>query len=83
MKPAEVPLPLEQLLWKGRPAFPYPCRARYLLTDLRLVRIEGDRVAEVALYDIGDIRCAESRLGGLIGVSTITVHPRRGEAPSR
>jgi len=74
--PVEVPLPWEQVLWSGRPAFPWN-RARYLLTDLRLVRAWGDRVVEVALYDIGDIRRTESRVERLIGASTVTVHSRR------
>lgn len=80
MAPVEVPLPWEQLLWSGRPAFLWH-RARYLLTDLRLARVEGDRVVEVALYDIGDIRRTESRVERLIGASTITVHSRRAGSP--
>ena len=74
----DVPLPWERLLWSGHPAFLSAGRTRYLLTDLRLVRVAGDRVREMALYDIGDVRCAESRVDRVLGTSTLTVHSRRG-----
>lgn len=71
------PAPWERLLWRGRPAWPGLARTRYVLTDLRLVRLDGDRLAEVALYDIGDVRLGRSRLDRWTGTSTITVESRR------
>ena len=68
-------------MWSGRPRFPYAGRARYLLTDLRLVCVEGDRIAEVALYDISDVRVTESRIDRWLHTSTIAVHSRRPGPP--
>lgn len=65
------------MLWSGRPAFPGVARARFFLTDLRLVGADGDRTVEMALYDIGEVRTTRSRLDRLIGTATITVHSRR------
>jgi hypothetical protein len=73
----DIPLPWERLLWSGRPGFPHRTRARYVLTDFRLVSILGDRIDEVALHDIAEVQRTESRLDRLIGTSTIVVQPRR------
>jgi hypothetical protein len=56
-------------------------RARYLLTDLRLVRVvrsgnSGD-ADEILLDDIADIRQTYSRLDRLLGTSTLVVQSRR------
>ena len=72
-----VPLPWERLLWSGRARFPHASRARYILTDFRLVRIDGHEIVEIALHDIGDVHRNESRLDRLSGTSTITVQSRR------
>lgn len=70
--------PWERLLWSGRPAFPHPPRARYLLTDLRLVRVvrAGD-ADEILLDEIADIRQTYSRLDRLLGTSTLVVQSKR------
>ena len=81
-----IPLPWERLLWSGRP---WHLRRRlggerFLLTDLRLVRVirRGlDSVDELALDDIGDIQRTESRLDRLLGTSTLVVHHARRDYP--
>ena len=75
----DIALPWERLLWSGRPAFPWPPRERYILTDFRLVRVAGAQIEELLLRDIGEIHQTESN--GLIGLSTIVVHPRAGRRP--
>jgi hypothetical protein len=72
----EVPLPWERLLWSGRARFPRAPRARYLLTDFRIVRLDRDHVVEIGLHDIGDVHRSESRLDRLTGTSTLTIHSR-------
>jgi hypothetical protein len=72
----EVPLPWERLLWSGRARFPRAPRARYLLTDFRIVRIDGDQVAEIGLHDIAEVHRSQSRLDRLTGTSTLTIHSR-------
>jgi hypothetical protein len=82
----EIPLPWERLLWSSRP---WHLRRRlggerYLLTDVRLVRIAGrglDSVDELAFDDIGDVHRTESRFDRLFGTSTVVVHPRRDFPP--
>jgi hypothetical protein len=74
----QVPLPWERLLWSGRSAFPHGPRARYLLTDLRLVRsVYSSDADEILLDDIADIRQTHSRLDRLLGTSTLVVQSRR------
>lgn len=73
----EVPLTWERLLWSGHPVFPHARGTRYVLTDFRLVRIDGDQAADIALHDIAEIHRSESRLDRLTGTSTITVQSRR------
>jgi hypothetical protein len=77
----EVPLPWERLLWSGRARFPRAPRARYLLTDFRVVRIDGDRVAEIGLHDIAEVQRSQSRLDRLTGTSTLTIHSRSTAEP--
>jgi hypothetical protein len=76
----DVPLPWERLLWSGRPlSFR---RARYALTDFRLVSIGRGSSAEIAIYDIGDVRRVVSPLDRLCGASTIIVRARDPRRPS-
>jgi cytochrome c553 len=72
----DIPLPWERLLWSRRPAFSWLSRERYILTDLRLIRLAGGGVEELLLHDIADITRTESRLDRLVGASTLVVHPR-------
>ena len=80
----QVPLPWERLLWSSRP-WQLSRRAageRYLLTDIRLVRLARGTHDELALEDIGDIRRTETRADRLLGTSTLFVHSRRrADAP--
>jgi hypothetical protein len=69
----DVPLPWERLLWSGRSL--WPRGARYVLTDFRLVHIDGDRADEILLQDIGRVDRHESRPGRRLGVSTVSIHP--------
>lgn len=79
----EVPLPWERLLWRGGPALtarltqPRRTACRYVLTDFRLVSLNGADVDEIVLDDIGEVHRRESALDRAIGVSTIEVHSRR------
>ena len=73
----EVPLPWERLLWSGRSWSVR--RERYVLTDFRLVRLDGVRSVEVALYDIRGIRCTFSATDRALGPATLIVRSRRGE----
>jgi hypothetical protein len=61
--------------------FPHAPRVRYFLTDFRLVCIDGDRLAELALDDISEVQRSQSRLDRLTGTSTITVRSRRPTRP--
>src|SRR4051794_13544611 len=80
--PVEIPLPWERLLWSGRPAFAFSTGERYILTDVRLVRLAGAHIDELLVHDIGDIHHAQSRPGRMLGLSTVTVHSRnRWRAP--
>jgi hypothetical protein len=65
----QIPLPWERLLWSGR-----SWRARYFLTDFRLVRLAGEHAEEVALHEITDVQRSQSRLELLAGTSTLVVH---------
>jgi hypothetical protein len=77
----DVPLPWERLLWSGRPFGSFN-RERYLLTDLRLVRVTQAGADEILLSDISDIQRKESPSGRLLGLSTLHVWGRdRRRAP--
>jgi hypothetical protein len=67
-------MPCERLLWTGRSAI--SPRTRYGLSDLRVVRIDGDEGRELALYDVGRVHLSRSWLQRLLGTSTITIHAR-------
>jgi hypothetical protein len=69
----QVPLPWERLLWSGRSAWRGRRRARYALTDFRVVRIDGDVVRELALHDIADVQRRQARVDRLLGVSTLVI----------
>ena len=87
----EVPLPWERRLWSGRPTFFLPhLRARgerYVLTDVRLVRLVGHvrlgagRADELAVCDIGEVHRTQSPIERLLGVSTIEARPRNARRP--
>jgi hypothetical protein len=77
-------LPWERVLWTGRPLRPLRRLRgeRYVLTDLRLLRIVGATVDELVLHDIGDVQRTESPLDRVVGTSTVAAIPkRRGAAP--
>jgi cytochrome c553 len=65
----------------------WSCRAlwrpgtRYALTDLRLVRIAGDRSDELIVQEIGDVHRRQSWIDHLLGTSTIVVDRRGGRRP--
>ena len=74
----QVPLPWERSLWSAH-AWWTPGR-RYVLTDFRLVVLDGqhsDEVAdEVALSDIREVLRSQSWLDRLAGTSTLTLLSR-------
>lgn len=76
----DVPLPWERLLWSGRPFGGFD-RERYLLTDLRLVRLTRAGADEILLSDIADIQRKESPSGRLLGLSTLLVCGRDRRRP--
>ena len=67
----DVPLPWERLLCTGRSL--WPLDARYAITDFRLVQIGRRGVDEILLQDVHEIRCTQSPIDRLIGVSTLAV----------
>jgi cytochrome c553 len=73
-----VILPWERRLWECRPVLLRTPRVRYLLTDLRLVRLDGRKVTEMLLDDIADIRQTRSPIDTLLGTSTLVVRSRPG-----
>ncbi len=75
-----VPLPWERLLWSGRARLRLPA-SRYFLTDFRIVRVDGEHVAELALHDIKDVRLVEGNVDRILGTSTIVVHSGRSAQP--
>lgn len=79
--PLDIPLPWERQLWSGRPTFLLPRpgarRERYVLTDLRLLRVRCGAADELAIHDIGEVHRIQSRVERMLGVSTIEVWPRR------
>ena len=58
--PVSIPLPWERLLWSARPTRLLPRLhlrgERYVLTDMRVVRISRTGVDELATCDIGEVR---------------------------
>jgi len=82
----QVPLPWERLLWRGRPSAiarlpPHGRGVAYVLTDFRLVRLDGPRSREVALHDIVDVHRTVSPLDRLACTSTLVVHARGAAQP--
>ena len=75
----EVPLSWERLLWRGRGVL--TPAVRYVLTDLRLVRIAGKRSDELIIQEIGEVRRRQTRLDRLAGTSTILVDRGGGRPP--
>ena len=75
----EIPLPWERLLWSSRAV--WPPGARYALTDFRLVHVNGRRSTELAIHDIGEVRCGRSWIDRLLGTSTVAVHARDTRRP--
>jgi len=73
----EVLLPWERLLWSGRGVLTL---ARYVLTDLRLVRIAGKRSDELIVQEIDEVRRRQSWADRVLGTSTILVE-RGGRRP--
>jgi hypothetical protein len=71
-----IPLAWERLLWSGRSSLRLGARARYFLTDFRLVRQAGTTLDEIALHDITEVVHRQSRLDRLIGTSTLVVCSR-------
>jgi hypothetical protein len=76
-----VPLPWERLLWSGRPTLLLPhlhARGeRYVLTDMRVVRISSRRADELATCDVGEIHLTQTRLERVLGVSTVDIRHRK------
>jgi hypothetical protein len=76
----EVPLPWERRLCHG--GAPWSRRTRYVLTDFRLVLVDGKRSDEIAIHDIGEVHRAQSWFDRLAGTSTVLVQRRgRGCTP--
>ena len=69
----QVPLPWERLLWSHRGWWQ---TSHAVLTDFRLVVRHGSAVDEIALDDIGDVRCVRTAIDRLTGRSTLVVRWR-------
>jgi hypothetical protein len=80
----QVPLPWERLLWRSRSWHFSRCAAgeRYLLTDVRLVRIARHTLQDIPLDDIGNIQRLEIRADRMFGTSTLLIHSRRRSGES-
>ena len=74
----EILLPWERLLWRGRS---WPLGPRYVLTDFRLVRLDGPRTAELGLHELREIRTERSQLDKLFGTLTLVAHSRVPNEP--
>ena len=72
----EVPLPWERLLWSCRGLL--PPGTRYVLTDLRLVSLAGERSDEVIVQEIGEVHRRQSWIDRLLRTSTVIVERRGG-----
>jgi hypothetical protein len=76
-----VPQPWERLLWSGRPARLLPrwhARGeRYILTDMRVVRLSRRGADEMATCDVGDVCRTQTRLEQILGVSTLDIRNRQ------
>jgi cytochrome c553 len=75
------PLPWEQVLWSGPPAFPLSlarARTAYAFTDFRLVVRHRDRsLHELTLDEVGSVRLSQSWWQRALGTSTVRVVSRR------
>jgi hypothetical protein len=75
-----VPLPWERLLWSGRPTLFLPhlhaAGERYVLTDMRIVRLAATGAGELATCDVVEVHRTQSALERLLGVSTIEIKSR-------
>ena len=77
----EVPLPWERRLCCGGASW-LPWGSRYVLTDFRLVLVDGKRSDEIAIHDIGEVHRSQSWLDRVTGTSTLVVYRRgRGRPP--
>jgi hypothetical protein len=81
--PVPVVLPWERLLWNSRPwhLSRRVAGEHYRLTDARLVRTSRGTIDEIALADIGEVRCTETRADRFFGTSTLIVASRRRHVP--
>ena len=70
----QVPLPWERNLWSARAW--WTLGRRYVLTDFRLVVVDGQHSDEIALGDIGEVLRRQTWLDRLAGTSTLTVLSR-------
>lgn len=75
----DVLLSWERLLWSCRGLL--QPRERYMLTDVRLVRIAGRNSDEIALEDIGDVQRRVIWIDRVFRTSTLIVHSKRGRRP--
>jgi hypothetical protein len=75
-----IPLPWERLLWSARPTPLLPRLhlhgERYVLTDMRVVRISRTGVDELATSDIGEVHRTQTPLERVLGVSTLHIQHR-------
>jgi hypothetical protein len=80
----EILTPWEQLLWQGRPRRlgGRLSNTRYLLTDVRLVRVSRGVVDELAIHDIADVHRVLTPFDRLLSTSTLVVDARRRRTPS-
>jgi hypothetical protein len=75
----EVPLPWERRLCRGGASWsPW---AHYVLTDFRLVLVDGKRSDEIAIHDIGEVHREQSWFDRLAGTSTLVVRRRGRDRP--
>ena len=70
----QVPLPWERSLWSAHAW--WTLGRRYVLTDFRLVVVDGQHSDEIALGDIREVLRTETWLDRLAGTSTLTVLSR-------
>jgi hypothetical protein len=71
----DVPLPWERLLWSARAL--WPARARFALTDFRLVRTDrAGTIQELLLDDVTDVEVTRSASDRVLRTATIVVSAR-------